>query len=187
MLVPKGYTEEQVLETINKILSSMARKYTFGVYGIDDIKQEGFILAMDALGRYNGSAPLENFLRIHLNNRLKDFKRDNSYRINSHCNKCDIFNAECDSCCKRQQTQDIKKNLLNPIDIHVINDDQGTSYDGSLIDTMEMIEIVDKINKKLPVEYRADYLKIKEGIYVPKARKLEIESIVAKIVDDEYE
>jgi DNA-directed RNA polymerase specialized sigma subunit len=187
MLVPNGYSEQEVINIIDKIMSSIARKYSFGVYGVDDIKQEGFILAMDALTRYNGSAPLENFLRIHLNNRLKDFKRDNSFRINSHCTKCATFNSECDSCCKRQQTQDIKKNLLNPIDIQVINDDQNTVYEGSLIDTLEMVEIVDRINRRLPVEYRQDYLRVKEGLYVSKSRRLEIEVIISKIIDEDYE
>lgn len=184
MKIPEGYTETQVLEIINKILSSIASRYAFGIYGADDIKQEGFILALDGLEKYNGSAPLENFLRIHLGNRLKDFKRDNSFRINIHCNKCDIFDENCQSCCKRQQTQDMKKNLLNPIDINVVSD-TNAFYEGSLIDTLEMVEILDKINKKLPVEYRQDYLKIKDGVYVPKSRKIEIEAVITKIIEDD--
>jgi hypothetical protein len=185
MIIPEGYTENEVLEIIDKILSSLARKYKFGIYGVDDIKQEGFILSLDALKRYNGSAPLENFLRKHLNNRLKDFKRDNSFRIDSRCNKCDIFNPDCESCCKRQQTQDTKKNILNPIDINVINDEQGTVYEGALIDTLEMVELVDKINRLLPVEYREDYLRIKEGLYISKMRKEEIENIITNIVEED--
>lgn len=186
MDVPNGYTEEQVLEIIERILKSIARKYVFGIYSVEDIKQEGFIIAINKiLPMYDGSAPLENFLRTSLNNRLKNFKRDMYIRLNPPCSNCHSFNEDCDNCAKRAYHQEIKKNLLNPIDINVVNDDSGTVYEGNLIDTLEMVEMVDKINKRLPVCYREDYLKIKDGIYVPKSKKEEIERIVMEIVESE--
>jgi hypothetical protein len=185
MNIPIGYTEEEVLEIIDGVSTSLARKYTFGIYAVEDIKQEAFIISLEAIKKFNGSVPLGVFLRKHLNNRLKDFKRDNSFRINHKCKKCDEFNNECESCCRAQQTQDIKKNILNPIDIEIISNEQATYYEGSLIDTLEMIEIVDKINLYLPVEYREDYLRIKENLYVPKSRKEEIEKIIIEIIEDD--
>jgi DNA-directed RNA polymerase specialized sigma24 family protein len=185
MNVPEGYTENEVLEIIDQVSSSLARKYVFGIYAIEDIKQEAFLLSLDAIKKFNGSIPLGVFLRKHLNNRLKDFKRDNSFRIDYKCKKCDIFNDTCDSCCRAQQTQDTKKNILSPIDIEVINNEKSTFCEDSLIDTLEMIELVDKINRRLPVEYREDYLRIKENLYVPKGRKEEIERIITEIIEDD--
>lgn len=186
MLIPEGYSENEVLDIIEKILSKIAKKYIFGIYSLDDIKQEGFIIAIkDILPEYDASLPLENFLRISLNHRLKNFKRNNYIRINRPCSKCKTFDPKCEKCCKRQQNQDVKKNLLNPIDIHIVVDDKQTMYEGSLMDTLEMVEILDKINKRLSVEYRQDYLKIKEGLYVPKSRKEEIEKIITEIIEDD--
>ena len=73
-------TEEQVVSTISKISSRLASKYTFPNYEADDISQEAFIIGMEALDRYDGVRPLENFLSIHIKNRLNNFKRDNYYR-----------------------------------------------------------------------------------------------------------
>jgi DNA-directed RNA polymerase specialized sigma24 family protein len=181
----KGYSEEEVLTILDKVLTSIARKYTFGIYSIDDIKQEGFIIAYEKiLPKYDGSAPLENFLRKSLGNRLKNFKRDMYVRLKPSCSTCDNFNEDCPDCLKREQSQETKKNLLNPIDINALNDDQGTTYEGSLIDTLEMVEVIDRINKKLPVEYREDYLRIKDGAYISKSRREEIERIVMEIVEN---
>jgi hypothetical protein len=35
---------------------------------------------MDAMDRYDESRPLENFLAVHVKNRLNNFKRDKYYR-----------------------------------------------------------------------------------------------------------
>ena len=46
----------------------------------EDIEQEAFIIGAKAIDDYDGRS-LENFLYVHLNNRLKNFKRDNYYRL----------------------------------------------------------------------------------------------------------
>lgn len=187
MHIPAGYTQEQVLETISKILNSLAPKYAFGIHSKEDIKQEGFIIALQALESYNNSFPLENFLRVLLSHRLKNFKRNNSFRINVHCTNCDKFNPDCKSCETRQKTQTTKKNLLSPIDIDVVKvEGESNMIDYDPVDTLDLQELVEHINKHLPAQYRRDYLKMKEGMHIPKSRKLEIESIVKKLMDEYY-
>lgn len=163
----------------------MAHKYVFGVYSKEDIEQEGFIIACAALKDYNPDyGPLENFLRTHLSNRLKNFKRNHSYRINSHCNYCEKFTLGCPNCEQRQHTQEIKKNIQQPIDLESVDSDgelRKMSYRD--LDNLELKEIVDYINKNLPVQYRKDYLKMKEGAYVPKSRKEEIERVIEDILN----
>ena len=66
-------TEKEVTETITKIANRYAYKFQFGYYTPDDIRQEAFIIAMDALDRYDESRPLENFLAVHVKNRLNNF------------------------------------------------------------------------------------------------------------------
>ena len=75
-------TEEQVMDTIMLVVNRTAAKYTFYGYTVDDIKQEAFIICMDALDRYQEGRPLENFLAVHLSNRLKNFVRDNHFNKN---------------------------------------------------------------------------------------------------------
>ena len=76
MKIPKGMTEEQVLKVIDKIADRYAYKFRFGYFEADDIRQEAKIIAMDALDRYEEGRPLENFLAVHVKNRLNNFKRD---------------------------------------------------------------------------------------------------------------
>ena len=76
MKIPNNMTEEQVMKTIMLVVNRTASKYTFYGYDSDDIKQEAFIICMDALNRYDSKRPLENFLAVHLSNRLKNFTVD---------------------------------------------------------------------------------------------------------------
>ena len=73
-------TKSEVLEVINRICDRYAYKFKFGYYEPDDIRQEAFIIAVEALERYDESRPLENFLAVHVKNRLNNFKRDRYYR-----------------------------------------------------------------------------------------------------------
>ena len=77
MRIPSGMTEEQVINTITTVCDRISPKYTFYGYTVDDIKQESFIICIEALNRYEEGRPLENFLSVNLSNRLKTFMRDN--------------------------------------------------------------------------------------------------------------
>lgn len=79
MRVPKNMTEKEVMDQMMVVIDRTAAKYTFYGYDVEDIKQEAFIICMDALERYDEKRPLENFLAVHLSNRLKNFIRDNYY------------------------------------------------------------------------------------------------------------
>ncbi len=79
MHIPSNLTKEQVVDTIQVVVGRIAPKYTFYGYLVDDLKQEAFIICMEALPRYDEARPLENFLSVHLSNRLKNFVRDNHF------------------------------------------------------------------------------------------------------------
>ena len=153
---------------IQRIAKQLAPRYVFGSYEREDIEQEATILALDGLKRYDGVRPLENFLYTHVSNRLKNFKRDNYFRITTG-------NAE--------KVQQAKKDLLgasSAIDpIIYVEEDMS-----EVIDAKDAIE---KINEQLPAKYRADYLKMCNGAKVPKKRKAEILSLLKKILGAEDE
>ena len=101
MEIPSGMSSDEVTSIILKVTQKLAPKYIFASYDVEDIEQEAFIIVLDALSRYDSDKTLENFLYTHINNRLKNFKRDNNYRQNHR---------------PSQQIQNRKRNILKQID-----------------------------------------------------------------------
>ena len=161
MKVPKNMTQQQVIDQINIVVNRISARYIFHGYEIDDIKQEAFMICMDALERYDSNRPLENFLAVHLSNRLKNFVRDNFYT----------------------KGEEEKKRVLKPSSLS--NDDIIVSEQRSTDDNIDAKSLQIVIDHKLPSEYRADYLKIINDVYVPKKRREEIITIIKELLDEE--
>ena len=160
MKLPRNMKENEVVTQIMAIVDRIAPKYSFNGYSVEDIKQEAFIICMDALDRYDPSRPLENFLSVHLSNRLKNFVRDNYFTKND---------------------DESKKKLLNAKSI--ISDDVSME-DSDYIETVDISDIKQLIDEELPMVYRADYLKIINNVYVPKKRREEVLSVLKQIVEN---
>lgn len=152
-------TEKEVLQKIHLVVDRIAPKYTFNGYDVDDIKQEAFIICMDALDRYDECRPLENFLSVNLSNRLKNFVRDNYYT----------------------KKDEDKKRILNPTQLSYEDNIQCESADNDKSMDLQDFKII--IDKHMPAKYRSDYLKILNDVYVTKKRKLEIFSLIKKIIE----
>lgn len=160
MKIPKGMTPEQTIEQINIVVNRIAPKYTFKGYDVEDIKQEAFMICMDALDRYDTKRPLENFLSVHLSNRLKNFVRDNYF----------------------VKDDEDKKKVLAP---------KQLSHDDFIVDksldpdvSLDVHSIKNTIDKFLPVELRADYLKMLNDTYVPKKRKVHLIKVIQNILSE---
>ena len=160
MKIPKNMKEEEVIDVIENVINKIAPKYTFKDYDLEDIKQESFIICIDALNRYDGKRPLENFLSVHLSNRLKNFIRDNHYvKDNIH-----------------------KKKIKAP---QYIIDDNYINTDYDLESEIINKEIFDKIDEELPANLREDYLKILNNISITKQRKEKLFDTIKRILTDE--
>ena len=160
MKIPKNMKEEEVINVIENVINKIAPKYTFKDYDLDDIKQESFIICIDSLNRYDGKRPLENFLSVHLSNRLKNFIRDNHYvKDNIH-----------------------KKKIKSP---QYIVDDNYINTDYDLESEIINKEIFDKIDEELPANLREDYLKILNNISITKQRKEKLFDTIKRILTDE--
>ena len=167
MRVPSNMSEQEVIDTITKVSDKLSNKYTFAFYAEEDIKQEAFIIGMEALERYDESKPLENFLFIHIANRLKNFKRDNYFRQDEG---------------KAEKVQKRKKNLLEPANLENFS---IAREDDDLLSKISDLELKELIKNSIPAAMRADYLRLCAGVSVPKKRKSEIEYTIRKIVDGE--
>jgi hypothetical protein len=126
---------------------------------------------MDALDRYKEGRPLENFLAVHVKNRLNNFKRDKYYRQNQK-----------DSDDKQEQLSNSKKFLMDTLDITNIRDEKEKNMrlENDFVDSVADQELLEIIDEHLSVSLRADYLRIRDGTYVPKPRR---EQIIAKVIE----
>ena len=161
MKIPQSMTEQQVVEQINIVVNRISARYIFHGYEFDDIKQEAFIICMDAMDRYDPSRPLENFLSVHLSNRLKNFVRDNYYT----------------------KDQEDKKRVIKPSSLSY--EDTIPTYADEIDDNIDAAAFQKIIDQKLPAEHRADYLKIINDVYVPKKRREEVIAIIKELLDEE--
>lgn len=161
MKIPKNMTREEVIDQINIVVNRISARYIFHGYEFDDIKQEAFIICMDAMDRYDPSRPLENFLSVHLSNRLKNFVRDNYYT----------------------KDQEDKKRVIKPSSLSY--EDTIPTYADEIDDNIDAAAFQKIIDQKLPAEHRADYLKIINDVYVPKKRREEVIAIIKELLDEE--
>ena len=167
MKIPSNTTEQQLLQTIEKVISKTAPRYTFYGYTVDDIKQESFIICIEALDRYDEARPLENFLSANLSNRLKNFVRDNHFVSSTDKERIKIL----------QPAQlDYEEAIIEEDNVEEIHEHIDQEYFNYLIDI------------HLPASMRMEYLKILNGAYVNKQRKTEIINYIKYILtENEYE
>jgi DNA-directed RNA polymerase specialized sigma24 family protein len=168
MKLPEGLDEDFVSATIMKIAKRLAPKYVFSGYDVEDIEQEAFLIGIAGLDKYDTSRPLENFMYTHINNRLKTFKRDNYYRLD--------YGTEA------QKIQDRKKRLLEPVSIEAVYTIYSTDQTAN---NVQMKEVLDLIDQKLPSHLRRDYLKLQSNSSLPKSRKAHIVQVIEQIINGE--
>jgi hypothetical protein len=200
MKIPPGWTEKEVVVIINSVANRLARRFLFGYHDLDDMKQQARMFAWEGLAKYDNKRPLENFLWTHVRNRLCNYKRDNYERLVTPCDKCpyDSYDEIQDRCLKFEdkdactfywgwyQRNSAKKNLMSPIELGGVQDD---GEDNMKIfeagdDIVAFSEIIVLLDKEIPIEFRTDYLKLCQGIKLPKHRAIKIRQIVQEILEE---
>lgn len=169
----------EIFKIVDKVCRDLSPRFVFGSYESEDIYQESIFICEDILDKYDGNRPLENFLRVSLKNRLVNFKRDNTVYYKFLCPVChNKDSSNCNYCIKSRIVHDVKKNIESPLNIDEIKDEQ-LNYEHINRET-EYNELISLINRNLPIEMRADYLKILSDVYVNKTRR---EEIIQRIKD----
>jgi hypothetical protein len=123
---------------------------------------------MEAMNRYDEVRPLENFLSIHIKNRLKNFKRDNYYRPDEG---------------RAQEIQNGKKKLL---DASSIDNIKYLVVNSECSSNLEERELHDYIDNHLPANLRADFLRFKNDQTLTKTKKLNLVSELKNILEIFY-
>lgn len=147
---------EETLAIIQKVAKKFANKYSFAYYDPADIEQEAFILAMEALPRYKGTGPLENFLSVHVRNRLLNLRRKIVERSNSEA----VLNKLC----------------IDGLEETIIGDNPD------LLEKMSIDEIRRLIDENLEVEYRLNFLRLCEGKTIPRFQREKIVTRIKEII-----
>jgi len=194
----KGMTEEEVVAVIYKVAKRLAYKYRFGYHGLEDIIQVAVEKALIKIEtKYDDNQPLENFLSIVLRNELYNYRRDNFQRFDKPCLKCPLnaYIKKDDKCtaysCKSEclpfsswaARNESRKNIMMPIDISDVDDERENNMrvrsDIELLEFREIIEIVDKY---IPIDFYKDWLKYKTQNKLSNKRTAELLTVVKDII-----
>lgn len=186
MLIPQGKTEEEVLAAIERTVSLLSTTYTFGYYDVDDIKQFGRMKAIELMngGAYDPSKPLENFIYTHVKRRLLNLRRNLNMRSDPPCKACHAGEhctpggcAKYESWRKRNVS---KANLMRPVEMEECHENRGLSPDLSM--SIDHVQMMQKIDEELPVEFRLVWKQLLDGVKVPRAKIEAVRQVVQKIL-----
>lgn len=197
-------TENEVVEAIQTAANALIR-LKFGPNDEDDIRQQAAMYAIQALnaGAYDPrtgpdgkpTRPLVNFLYTHMRNRLLNFLRDTWRRADPPCKSCHDSLPDktehpngryCDKYEAWLRRNMAKQNIACPTDISELEGVDRVASD-DVVEESETKEILRLIDAKLPVSMRSDYLRMRDGQRLAKARRLEIEDAVREIIQESLE
>lgn len=192
MEIPDGYSEEEVLEIIARISVKLSGKFKFGYHEHEDMKQQAALFAWQGLEYYDGIRPLENFLWVHVRNRLYNLKRNNYSRpekpcdncpfsayINHQCKKYDSMN-DCDIYSKWIKRNQTKKNLMSTKSCDNPVYDKKPTIDDQVF-AKEIFELVDSC---IPVSFREDWVRFINKIKISKSKRQILIEKINEILKD---
>ena len=176
-----GVDETEFLDAVDKITKKLIYKFKFGYHEAEDMKQQATIFAIQGLKNYDKSRPLENFLWTHVRNRLFNYKRDNYQRPDKPCIGCPFFDkhynksdnqctkfkdrTECEPYNNWETKNSSKKNIMRPLAIDYLSDTPNNLGPNELIKNKEILDIIDK---NLPIKLRPAYLNFMANQKIPK-------------------
>jgi RNA polymerase sigma factor (sigma-70 family) len=198
MRLPDNVTEKDFLQATEKVVNILAASFKFGYFEVEDIKQQARLFAIEAMGRYDPSRPLDNFLFTHIRNRLINFRRDKYRRNDPPCIEChnslpgSTLHEDGQYCEKYSiwlRRNASKQNIMNPIDLHNISDEheRNTHTESCVLEDIEIAELRNMIDIKLEPELRSIYLQMLAGDSVPRSKRTEVERAIEEIIGDNPE
>lgn len=156
-------------KTILKVIERIAPKYVFGYYDLDDIRQESYIICLEALDKYDKSRPFENFISKHLSNRLKTLIRDKYSRSKIESEK-------------HNQLNQTKKNLIDFKSV----EGQNEFYFDDILDKISTQEAIQILMEKLPPSMRNNFFRLANGVSVQSAKKNALFAKIKEILGENW-
>jgi hypothetical protein len=199
MKIPKGLTETEVLDIIDKVVNYLAPSFRFGYFDAEDMKQEGSIFCLEALESFNFdksnqeevSDALFTFLRTHVRWRFLNMRRKQLKRIEPPICDCELClvdstnRMDCKKYSKWVERNNAKRNLMEPFNVQdIYTIDVSNIYD--IAGEILCKDLLDILNQYIPVSFRADYRRFIEGVALPKARREKIIKQIKIILATHY-
>lgn len=146
---------------------------------------------LNALDKYDGSRPLENYLWVHVRNRLYNFKRNNYARPDKPCDNCPLkayvnhectaFKniMECEHYSKWFDRNEVKKSLMATKE----QDDQSAPLsreESPIEDKILGKQIYNLIGSNIPVSMREDWIRYTNKVKLAKNKR---EALFEKIIE----
>lgn len=206
MKIPEGYTEKQVLESIEIVVRGLAHKFKFGYFSIEDISQQIRIECIEALERYDSSkGKLDTFLWTNAKNRMSNLKRNKFERKDKPCLNCPLkaYDPQChksqNQCTEYEDKDDCKlyynwirrntakKNIMAPVGIQNVKDENESRMKdyNDPADAAYVSGVVNLIDEKIPVSLRSSWIKMKNEIRLPKKERENLLSAIREILAEE--
>ena len=173
MFVPEGFTESQVLAIMERVIRPLAEVMKFGHYDADDMFQEGCILALSILDKYDTSykCSLDNFIRVPVRNKFINLRRDKLYRTSSPCDKCDIDNCEyADNkrLCTKYESWLVRNNRKRSLMESSEVEDVHTYCDDDVVHKIFTGELYEYVLENISLANRSLLLRYLDNTNVPK-------------------
>lgn len=174
MELPNNVTEQQAIQTINEVASSLSPRYVFGYFDVDDIEQHVRMELLKIIHKYDSTkgASLKTFLYNHARNRLLTLRRDKYMRTAPK----NLSNEQLEEWNKKHS---VKRNLIDAISGDL--DEQPLTSIYEEFDLKEMRKTIDRL---LPVELRGDYQRLLDGVRLPKHRKVKVLNSLKEILHE---
>jgi hypothetical protein len=176
-------TEAEVTEEVTRVVDTVSPTFVFGYLALEDVKQIAWQFAIELLNKrtYDPGKPLANYLYVHVKRRLLNMRRDLLRRSDPPCREChNGGSCRGGGWCERYEAwvsrNNAKANLMEPLGFDRAPEQGGGG------DEAEVREALLRIDEELPAALRADYLKMRAGVAVPKARREAVLEAVRGIV-----
>jgi DNA-directed RNA polymerase specialized sigma24 family protein len=193
MYIPTGFTEEQVIQEVNKAVYLM-KCFKFGFHEIKDIYQQGWIFALEVLDKFNPDlhVPLHKFLIIHLRNRFLNMQRNKVRRRQSPCLCCPYYQKrkktcrafdheeDCDRLTQWNKRNSSKQSLMSTKEY--VGD--TLFHELNPLDNMISKEQIEFLNARIPNELRNDYRRLLDGSSLPKIKKDRLFQLIKDILEE---
>lgn len=165
--------QQEQMAIITKVINRTAPKYIFGFYELEDIKQESYIICINALENYDNNRPLENFLSKHLSNRLKDLKRNKYFRHNTNNESHKKLNA-------------VKKKLMDLKQFCQIAEYDHPLEDPNLEEKLTTSEALELVMDMIGPSLRNDFLRMANDVSISQSKKKAVISKVKEILGEDW-
>lgn len=193
MLIPEGMTEQGVVDEIERAAQSLGVRFQDRFAGMtrDDVEQQIRTFAIEAVnsGRYDPARPLLAFLLVHCRNRILNLYRNLVRRSDYPCKvcheggSCQGSREQCPAYIKWRKRNDSKSRVYAPKVIDVADETRYT-VNAQAENQVATNEIAALIDEGLPMDLRADYLRLLSDVHVSISRRILVQSAVLTILEE---